>query len=361
MKRLPFLLIAIMMITFDTAAQQKDFSVIAYYTGGDDADSFAIEKLTHIIYSFCHLKDNKLSVDDGKDSAMIKKLVSFKKRNPRLKVMLSLGGWGGCETCSDVFSTKNARIEFAKSVKELNDYFHTDGLDLDWEYPGISGYPGHEFKPEDKPNFTALVEELRNTLGWKNELSFAAGGFQKFIDSSIEWKPVMKLMDRVNLMSYDLVGGNSKLTGHHTPLHSTAMQERSADQAINALIDIGVDKSKIVIGAAFYGRMWENVQDSLNGLYQQGKFIRGVQRNQLDKVVSQDSGFVRYWDEAAHAPYAYNSQKKLFITYDDERSVKEKTEYVIERGLGGIMFWQLRGDLYQNGLLDAIDKARMSK
>jgi chitinase len=361
MKRLPFLLIAIIVITFNTEAQQKDISVIAYYTGDDAADSFAIEKLTHIIYSFCHLKDNKLSVDDAKDSAMIKKLVSFKKRNPHLKVMLSLGGWGGCKTCSDVFSTKNARKEFATSVKELNDYFHTDGLDLDWEYPGISGYPGHEFKPEDKPNFTALVEELRNTLGWKNELSFAAGGFQKFIDSSIEWKPVMKLMDRVNLMSYDLVGGNSKVTGHHTPLYSTVRQERSADQAINALINVGVDKNKIVIGAAFYGRMWENVQDSLNGLYQQGKFIRGVQRNQFDKVVSQDSGFVRYWDKTAHAPYAYNSQKKLFITYDDERSVKEKTEYVIERGLGGIMFWQLRGDLYQNGLLDAIDKARMSK
>lgn len=361
MKRLFILLIAIIVITFNTAAQQKDISVIAYYTGGDDADSFAIEKLTHIIYSFCHLKDNKLSVDDAKDSAMIKKLVSFKKRNPGLKVMLSLGGWGGCKTCSDVFSTKSARKEFATSVKELNDYFHTDGLDLDWEYPGISGYPGHEFKPEDKPNFTALVEELRNTLGWKNELSFAAGGFQKFIDSSIEWKPVMKLMDRVNLMSYDLVGGYSKVTGHHTPLYSTAMQERSADQAINALINVGVDKNKIVVGAAFYGRMWENVQDSLNGLYQQGKFIKGVQRNQFDKVVSQDSGFVRYWDETAHAPYAYNSQKKLFITYDDERSLKEKTKYVIERGLGGIMFWQLRGDLYQNGLLDAIDKARMSK
>ncbi len=40
-----------------SSAQKKDISVLAYYTGNQNADSFAIEKLTHIIFSFCHLKE----------------------------------------------------------------------------------------------------------------------------------------------------------------------------------------------------------------------------------------------------------------------------------------------------------------
>ena len=273
-------------------AQKKDISVLAYYTGGQNADSFAIEKLTHIIFSFGHLKGNQLSIDDANDSTMIQKLVSYKSRNPNLKVMLSLGGWGGCATCSDVFATKKGRKEFARSVKLVNDYFQTDGLDLDWEYPVVRGYPGHKYSLVDKKNFTALVKQVRKAIGWKNELSFAAGGSKRFIDSAIQWKPVMKKMDRVNLMSYDLVGGGAMVTGHHTPLYSGRPNAGSAAYGVEQLIAKGVDKNKIVIGAAFYGRMFENVKDTLNGLYQQGKFLKSVQKRNFETQLSPDSGFV---------------------------------------------------------------------
>src|ERR1041384_5823167 len=102
-------------------------SVIAYYAGpATEVDSFAAEKLTHIIFSFCHLKGNRLNVNNLSDSTTIHKLVQLKSRNPQLKVILSLGGWGGCRTCSEVFSTEPGRQEFALSVKELLDYFQCD-------------------------------------------------------------------------------------------------------------------------------------------------------------------------------------------------------------------------------------------
>ena len=99
-------------------------------------------------------------------------MVALKKRNPQLKIILSLGGWGGCETCSDVFSTKKGRKKFSKSAKKLCDYFGTDGIDLDWEYPTISGFPGHPYGPQDKPNFTALIKQLRKKLGKKKGNQF---------------------------------------------------------------------------------------------------------------------------------------------------------------------------------------------
>jgi chitinase len=65
-----------------------------------------------------------------------------------------------------------------------------------------------------------------------------------------------------------------------------------------------------------------------------------------------------HWDSTAHAPYFNNASRNLFFTYDEERSVSEKTKFVIDQGLGGIMFWQLGGDRYKDGLLDAIYEAK---
>ena len=65
-----------------------------------------------------------------------------------------------------------------------------------------------------------------------------------------------------------------------------------------------------------------------------------------------------HWDDIAKAPFIYNPSRKIFITYDDKRSVELKTKYVIDNKLGGIMFWQLRNDSYADGLLDTIDKVK---
>lgn len=356
-------LVASFLIFFSICSysQSKNkFAVIAYYADNNLAqiDSFSIEKLTHIIFSFCHLKGNRLNVDDAADSAMIRKMVSLKKRNPGLKVILSLGGWGGCAACSDAFATKEGRKEFSNSVKELSEYFGSDGLDLDWEYPTIQGYPGHKFQPADKENFSELINQLRQTLGKKYEISFAAGGFNQFIDKAVDWKKVMKKVNYVNMMTYDLVNGYAKITGHHTALYSTQSQVESTDNAIQKLLSIGVPKNKIVIGAAFYGRMWEAVPDSNYGLYQSGKFLKSISYKNFASQLSADSGFVYHWDEKAMAPHLFNPVRHLFVTYDDKHSMQQKTKYAMDKQLGGIMFWQLTGDVYSDGLLDVIDETK---
>jgi len=272
--------------------------------------------------------------------------------------LLSLGGWGGCKTCSDIFSSADAIKEFSQSVLALSKTYQTDGIDLDWEYPVVEGYPGHAFKPEDKKNFTSLVKELRKTLGPKYEISFAAGGFQEFLDHAVEWKELMPDVDRVNLMTYDLVNGNSTVTGHHTPLYNTTQQQESTDNAISYLKKLGIPSNKLVVGAAFYGRMWENVSATNNGLYQTGKFKKGVNYRNFSKELTTSNGFIFHWDDVAKAPYAYNPQQKLFITYDDKRSMELKTKYVVDRQLNGIMFWELTNDTYKDGLLYTIDQVK---
>jgi chitinase len=337
----------------------KKMAVIAYYAGRSSMiDSFEVEKLTHIIFCFCHLKGNRLSVGNARDTATIQQMVQLKSRNPELKIILSLGGWGGCATCSPVFATGSGRKEFARSVKELNDYFGTDGIDLDWEYPTIEGFPGHAYAPGDKPAFTSLVKQLRRKLGRNNEISFAAGGFTKFIDSSVDWSAVMPKIDRVNLMSYDLVSGFSTVSGHHTPLYSTPQQKESTDNAVRMMLAAGVPAGKIVIGAAFYGRFFAVTDTINNGLYLPGKFDHGFSFSHSADSLSAANGFTPYWDSIAHAPYAFNLQRRLLATYDDSLSVDYKTKYVSEKKLNGIMFWQLADDKFSGGLLHAIDRAK---
>lgn len=361
MIRITFLVLLtwFLFIVASQAQPANNFTVTGYYFGGPEkVDSLAAEKLTHIIFSFCHLTGNKLTVDNPRDAQTIKKLVTLKKRNKSLKVLLSLGGWGGCKSCSDVFSSSEGRKEFSNSVLELNKIFQSDGIDLDWEYPVVEGYPGHAYKPEDKQNFTALLKELRKTLGNNYEISFAAGGFQSFLDEAVEWKEVINEVDRINLMTYDLVNGNSIVTGHHTGLYSSPEQHESTDNAVQYLIKLGIPSTKIVIGAAFYGRMWENVSANGNGLYQSGKFKKGVNYKNFNSELSPSNGFTYYWDDVSKAPYAYNARQKLFVTYDDKRSIELKAKYVADHKLNGIMFWELTHDTYEDGLLNTIDQVK---
>jgi len=165
----------------------------------------------------------------------------------------------------------------------------------------------------------------------------------------------------VNLMTYDLVSGFSTTTGHHTPLYSTTSQEQSTDRAIRFLDSMKVPRNKLVIGAAFYGRMWGNVEPVNNGLYQPGQFKRGIPYRNFNTALSTDSGYVYYRDSSAFAPYIYHPLKKEFVTFDDERSIQQKVLYAKKNGLMGIMFWQLAEDAYENGLLDAIDKTIKNK
>jgi len=338
-----------------SAQSSSDFGIVGYYCGSSlPIDSFETNKLTHLIFCFGNLKGNRLNINSAIDSATIKRMVQLKSKNPGMKVMLSLGGWGGCKTCSDVFNTKTGREEFAQSVKEISTYFRTDGIDLDWEYPAIKGFPGHTFRHEDRANFTALLKELRAINGESFEISFAAGGFTAYIDSSIEWKEIIQYTSFINIMSYDLVHGYSTISGHHTPLYSTPQQKESTDNAVNLLLKAGVPSNKLVIGAAFYGRFFQIKEGSNVDLYMPCKFSHGFSSKNMSDSLSINNGFEKRWDVIAKAPYAINVKRRLLATYDDEKSIALKTKYAVENKLGGIMFWQLYDDKFHGGLLEVI-------
>lgn len=344
------------LILFSTQAQQMDkFRVIAYYAGSAELLSqYEIEKVSHLIYCFGQLKGNELHFGYRNDTIALQTMAKLKLRNPDLKIMFSLGGWGGCKTCSEVFSLASNRKAFAESVKVLADFFKIDGIDLDWEYPAIQGYPGFRFDSTDKDHFTELLHELRTILGPKFEISFAAGGFSEFLQHSIHWKQVIKSVNFINLMSYDLVHGYSKWSGHHTPLYSTPYQKESTDHAVQWLLSQGVPSNQLVIGAAFYGRYFMIDEGYPVDLYQPCRFSHSFSSKHASDSLSETSGFIVQWDSTAQAPFAIHQGRRLVASYDDERSISAKVKYAKEQQLGGIMFWQLWDDRRTQGLLNII-------
>lgn len=339
-----------------SSAAAAPLAVMAYYYGnGSDLHEYDFNKLTHIIFSFAHMEGNRLVLASEETRQAFQQVASLKQSYPHLKVMLAFGGWGGCETCSEVFAVADNRQAFAESSRDLLEAFNADGLDLDWEYPAIPGYPDHTWSPADKSNFTALVAALRQTLGDDYLLTFAAGGIDQFIDNSVEWSAVMPLVDYVNIMSYDLF--EQQLTGFHTALFSTPRQHHSTDRAVQRLLQLGVPAEKIVIGAAFYARAWQQVGEVDNGVRQPGVAAEGLAFRQIPGEWSEANGYLQFWDEVAKAPYVYHPEKQFFASFDNPRSVTEKTRYVKQLGLGGIMFWQLGNDNPDISLLEAIDAA----
>ena len=55
-------------------------------------------------------------------------------------------------------------------------------------------------------------------------------------------------------------------------------------------------------------------------------------------------GWKKYWDDKAKVPYLYNKSLKSMITYEDEKSLKERCNFVIKNNYGGIIVWEITGD-----------------
>ncbi len=351
------LVISFLLIQVCCFGQQQKYKVIAYYTGnGETISKYPVDKLTHIIYSFLDLQNDTLSFRNEQQRIILQQLVQLKNNNPHLKIMVSIGGWGGCAPCSNLFASATHRNTFAKTTVELFKQYNIDGLDLDWEYPVIEGYPDHKYDKADKYNFTELVKVLRQEMGNNYQLSFAAGGFINYLEQSIDWDAVIPLVNFVNLMTYDLVNGNSTVTGHHTPLADYLPGQESSQKCVNWLLNKKMPADKLIIGAAFYARVWNNVADINHGLYQNGKFIQGISYKNFSSYFSDTSGFKYHWDKKAKAPYQYNPEKKLFATFDNEHSIKEKTKFIRRKKLGGIMFWELTEDKPMKGLVNIMSK-----
>jgi chitinase len=339
--------------------------IVGYVFPRDGAlapDAIAAEKLTHVNYAFAPVRAGRLaaaSPDAAKDLAT---LVSLRRRNPQLRILVSAGGWEGSRGFSDLALAAASRRTFARSVVEYLRRHDLDGFDLDWEYPGLPG-AGNPHRPADRAHFTALLAELRRALdadaaarGRRLLLTIAAATSAEYLEHA-DMAAAQASLDLVNLMTYDfaLAEAGDK-AGHHANLRAPAgnPEAHSADKAVKAFLAAGVPAGKLVLGVPFYGRAWSGVS-SVSDLGHKGRPAGegfDARYGALAGLPGRD-GWVRGWDAAAQAPYLLNAQRRLFVSYDDPESLRVKSRFVLDHGLAGVMFWEYHADP-TGALLDAL-------
>ncbi|WP_419149673.1 glycosyl hydrolase family 18 protein [Pseudoalteromonas 'SMAR'] len=120
------------------------------------------------------------------------------------------------------------------------------------------------------------------------------------------------------------------------------------------------DKNKCGNGAVGIDNLWHDKNDSgqeipagSNPLWHAKNLQQGIEPSYLNVYgLNPDSNpshqlignYERHYDSVAVAPWLWNADKKVFLSMEDQQSMATKVDYVIDQGLGGIMFWELAGD-----------------
>lgn len=341
-------------------AARQDVVIAYVFTRGAVLQPGSVDatRLTRVNYAFALIQNGRMVEGGPNDAQNLAALTALREQNRSLQVLASVGGWLGSGGFSDASFTQESRRIFVQSAVAFIERYHLDGLDVDWEYPGMTG-AGNTFRPEDKHNFTLLMKELRIALdasgkrtGRHMYLSFAAGASSEFLEHT-EMREVQKYVDDVNLMSYDYyMPGSDPTTGHHAPLYTNPADPRrlSADESVKEFEAAGVPAGKLVLGMPFYGHVWGSVPDKEHGLYQPGKAVPNVFAPfSVIESTMLNHGYTRYWDSAASVPYLFNATTGTFVSYEDEQSAAAKCRYVLSHHLAGVMFWSLADD--SNGKL----------
>ncbi len=348
---------------------------MGYYYGKSSRTGYEfakapVDKLTHLIYS--QAKPNSegecaLGHPDV-DIPNLALLGSLRARNPRLQTLLSVGGWSGSTYFSDLAATSTARKKFSSSCIAMVQKYGFDGLDIDWEYPVTGGKPADHKRKGDKQNFVLLLGQLRldlNSLGHGRHLLLtAATTCYRHHLRDLSLTEMANLLDWFNLMGYDFNEMEPKRTSHHsalfpwqaTPNVSSVVSEYANDDAaVRWYIDGGVPAAKIVLGVPFYGQIWSNVPITNDGLYQTYDGRPGDDGVlSYREIESYFPAYSRHWDDQAKVPWLYSKKTKIMISYEDAESLTAKAKYVIEKKLGGMMFWDLAQDDSRSTLLNTI-------
>ena len=329
--------------------------IIGYVGSGEFTEEDA-KKLTGINLAFGELhNDGSVTVAGCRNK--IDMIPQIRKWNDKLRIVLSM-----VQADRDAFTvccgTEEMREKAAANLAEAAVKYDLDGIDLDWEYPCVPSN-NSAVSPADKHNFTLFCRAIRKALdaigGRKSYLTIAAGADVYYVNC-VELPALMEYLDYINVMTYDLKCGFHALAGHHTQLFSKPADVfmNSCAQALELFVKYGFSADRLLMGAAFYSRKWEDLKDNENhGLLvlcpKGGGY--GPDYDILLKDYIDKNGYTSYWDEEAQAPWLFNGS--TFLSYDDPRSLRAKAAYVKEKGYGGIFYWEHKCDS-TGTLLDAL-------
>ncbi|ULU04261.1 hypothetical protein L3Y34_017210 [Caenorhabditis briggsae] len=328
----------------NTSSVVCDKRLVGYYTDYTRAiiRNEQILKLTHVIYLLLDVYPNGVVkvLDEQKDTSFLKKVEFAKRLNPKLKVMVGVGGYQFARRFSSVAGDETKRQTFQISVTAFLIYHKLDGVDIFWAWP----------KAEDRENCLKLIKGLRQNLPAQFLISMILPRLAQQLDGYI-LNSLVDYVDFFSVLSYDYFGplpGNDANLGPISPLYGG--QRGNVDGTMKRLSCEIRKPSQLNMGITLYGTYWSNVESGLgqktDDIWRLAEVENGPGYSIGWREMEQRNWNLSSanWHEASKSSYIWNPKNKKLLGFENEKSLQEKVVYAKNKNIGGIVVWTMDQD-----------------
>lgn len=205
-------------------------------------------------------------MDKSNDPEKVDGFANLKKRNPKLKVLVSMKERKESSAFSTLAKVKESRDTLVTDIVNFVRKYGFDGFDLDWDYPGKKGG-----SPQDKAHYVALLKALYTKFEQEHLLfTIVVGATKADISIAYNIKNISKYVHFILLRTYDLHNHKNEKTGLNAPLYGTGRADASAKinlkSIVNNWIKEGAPASKLILGIPSHGQTFTLADETENFL-----------------------------------------------------------------------------------------------
>lgn len=360
-------------VIYESNANEPSKIVCYYNFPSSESDPIALmpdnidcNLCTHINIGFASIRNCTIVLSDVMRNVTTQ-IVKLKSCNPRLKILLSLGGASNDEGFPEMVLTHASRKVFIRSLKSVLRQYQLDGVDLDWEFPVFgAAYNNHSDIGEGNVNgrqrqhFSQLLREIRSEyIREKRDylLTVAVAAPENIVNLAYDVDQMNLYVDFVNLMSYDyhFYTKLTAFTGINAPLYSKKdeifyLATLNINYSANLWLSKGMDRNKIVVGLPTYGHTFTlvNKHNGLIGSPASGYGKLGnlgfVDYPDICEFIKNNTNVNVVYDNQTFSPYLHKDHE--WVSYEDKESIVGKAKYVKDSMFGGVMIYSLNSDDY---------------
>ncbi|KAJ5117810.1 hypothetical protein N7448_011442 [Penicillium atrosanguineum] len=277
---------------------------------------------------------------------------ALKTKKSSLKMYLSVGGWDlGGEVFSNLCRFPGTRRAFIKSAVSTMKKYGFDGIDIDWEYPAAGDRGGTS---RDTVNLVTLLKELREEIQTTYGVTVTLPSSYWYL-KGFDLKGMAEHVDFFNFMSYDIHGtwdGSTKWTQSVVNPHTNLTE---VSEGLDLLWRNKIDPSKVLLGLGFYGRSFtlddpsctssgcafDKTHNSTGGAVAgECTGTSGILSDyEINRIIKSNNPTIEYNEQAAVNWMTWNSDQ--WVSFDNERTLKQKADFANSRCLAGLFSWAL--------------------